>query len=759
MAHGPGTATLMERIALGGPILQITQLNLTSLPDLPPTLRELHCSDNRLTVLPVLPPTLRRLICGGNLLTVLPELPPTLETLTCAVNKLTVLPALPPTLVDLRCYENELTVLPELPPTLQSLYCGENKLTVLPALPPTLKDLNCRLNNLTVLPELPPTLETLTCASNKLTVLPALPPALIGLGCNANQLTVLPELPPTLLALSCISNKLTVLPALPLRLMKLFCSDNELTVLPALPPTLYELRCRMNHITELPALPPTLEVLTCSDIGLTVLPALPPTLKQLQCHGNMLTVLPALPPTLRELHCDGNMLTVLPALPPGLTMLRCGPNSHLTKVTLPFPQALLLHRIRDVFIGCPLYPPGVGDETLGQYQIRIQVPVEGMSLWKGYSDSDVKLFNGIFTTRGNDISFCPVCLAYSERQDGCMYMKHTCKMPFHGGLYNKYKNEQGQIGWCTLCGRVCLGHKHYELNFPEGAPVLIAMPGSDPFATDCRTSGGGGAEEKHRRVERLLNYACQLQEEVGKIPHLTAITELVEEVWKGASLRDRTTLKKIEEKKFAFPCTFPKDERPVAEVVYPPVPRPEGEAAPVEHASPPAECMSELEPTANGQPVFQFIHTQPDGSVRPHPETEWICGQHLEETLKESLFTGLCFLQPSMCKARLYPVELEGKVSAEYLASYTKLFNEKFAVPTAGRRRHRRTYRVHRKYRGGAGPSIMNKIDQSEIQCEVPTKSGRRRTRSTRPLGPRGRKSRRTSRRFSQAINNGPTTA
>jgi hypothetical protein len=433
-------------------------------------------------------------------------------------------------------------------------------------------------------------------------------------------------------------------------------------------------------------------------------------------------------------------------------MLHCWNNSHLTKVTLPFPQAFLLYRIKHVFAGTSLDPPGVGDETLGEYQIRIQAPVEGVSLWKGYSDSDVKLFNGIFTTRGNDISFCPVCLAYSDRQDGCMYMKHTCKMPFHMGLYNKYKNEQGQIGWCTLCGRVCLGHKHYELNFPEGAPVLISMLGSDPFATDCRTSGGGGAEEKHRRVERLLNYACQLQEEVGKIPHLTAITELVEEVWKGASLRDRTTLKKIEEKKFAFPCTFPKDERPVAEVVYPPVPRPEGEAAPVEHASPPAECMSELVPTANGQPVFQFIHTQPDGSVYTHPETEWICGQHLEETLKESLFTGLCFLQPSMCKARLYPVELEGKVSAEYLASYTKLFNEKFAVPTAGRRRHRRTYRVHRKYRGGAGPSIMNKIEPNDIQCEVPTKSGRRRT-------PRGRKSRRTSRRFSQAINNGPTTA
>ena len=654
MAHGPNTATLLERIAAGGFMLRAANLGLTSLPDIPATFR--------------------------------------------------------------------------------AVYCNENNLTVLPALPPTLQDLNCKRNSLTVLPELPPTLETLNCAENNLTVLPALPPALRALGCHGNQLTVLPALPPALMTLGCNGNQLTVLPALPPTLTKLYCSVNELTVLPALPPTLVELLCRGNNLTELPALPPTLENLSCTANMLTALPALPPTLIELHCsYNNPIQVLPDLPPTLTKLYCKSNNLQVLPALPPGLTVLECGFNTNLTRVTLPFPQALLPLLIRDVFTSCPLNPPSVGDETLGEYQIRIQAPVvEAGPLWKGYSDSDVKLFNGIFTTRGNDISFCPVCLAYSERQDGCMYMKHTCKMPFHVGLYNKYKNEQGQIGWCTLCGRVCLGHKHYELNFPEGAPVLIAMRGSDPFATDCKTSGGGGAEEKHRRVERLLNYACQLQEEVDKMPHLTAITELVEEVWKGASLRDRTTLKKIEEKKFAFPCTFPEEARPVAEVVYPPVPRPDGQAAPVEHLSPPAVCMSELEPTANGNPVIQFIHTQPDGTVRPHPENEWICAEHIEETLKGSLFTGLCFVNPEECKARLYPEELEGKVSAEYLASYTKLFNREFRAPGTGGRRRRRTYRIQRKYRGGAGPSIMNKIEPNEIECVVPQKSGRRGRKSRR---------------------------
>ena len=715
MAHGPNTATLLERIAAGGYMLRVAGLGLTSLPDIPATFRSVYCNENNLTVLPALPPGLVELNCKRNRLTVLPELPPALLSLSCSENELTVLPALPPTLIALNSQGNQLTILPALPPALENLNCSSNQLTILPALPPDLMTLYCNINELTVLPALPPTLENLVCSDNRITVLPALPPTLLGLNCNRNQLAVLPALPPTLKNLSCY--------------------ENQLTVLPALPPDLIALNSQGNQLTVLPALPPALENLNCNSNQLTVLPALPPTLVTLYCNLNALTVLPDLPPALEVLGCRNNGLTVLPALPPTLVELKCGYNLSLAKVTLPFPQALLPLRIRDVFRSCPLNPPGVDNETLGEYQTRIQAPVvEAGPLWKGYSDSDVKLFNGIFTTRGNDISFCPVCLAYSERQDGCMYMKHTCKMPFHVGLYNKYKNEQGQIGWCTLCGRVCLGHKHYELNFPEGAPVLIAMGGSNPFATDCKTSGGGGAEEKHRRVERLLNYACQLQEQVDKMPHLTAITELVEEVWKGASLRDRTTLKKIEEKKFAFPCTFPEEARPVAEVVYPPVPRPDGQAAPVEHLSPPAVCMSELEPTANGNPVVQFIHTQPDGTVRPHPENEWICAEHIEETLKGSLFTGLCFVNPEECKARLYPEELEGKVSAEYLASYTKLFNREFRAPGTGGRRRRRTYRIQRKYRGGAGPSIMNKIEPNEIECVVPQKSGRR-----------GRKSRRKS--------------
>jgi hypothetical protein len=627
---------------------------------------------------------------------------------------------------------------------------GPNTATALQRIALGIPNLNLVGLGLTGLPPIPDTVRQLFLANNQLTALPALPPNLDHLDCSANQLTTLPALPPTLRTITFGNNRLTVLPALPPGLLELWCDQNELTALPDFPPTLTMIVCNNNPITVLPPLPPGLKELYVMSTNLTALPPLPPGIIKVSCGRTDISTLPPLPASIAIFHCSETEIAVLPVLPPNLTIFTCKKNLNLTKLTPPFPQALLDRRIEEIFEGCPLDPPDEVFETLGQYQARIQTRADADAVpWKGYSASDVQLFNGIFDGwRKNDISFCPVCLAYSERIDGCMYMKHTCKMPFHQSLYEKYKSPDGSIHWCTICGRICLGHRHYVLNLPTDPRAdLTPLPlNSNPFGVDCKDQGGGGLEEKHRRIERLLNYACQLQEEVGKMTQLEAITELVEEAWKGGVIRDRSTLKKYAARTFAFPCTFPEGEGPTAEVVYPPVPRPEGEAAPVSHPSPPAECMSELDRTANGQPVFQFIHTQPDGTVRPHPENEWICGQHIEETLKGSLFTGLCFINPEECKARLYPVELEGKVSAEYLANYTKLFNREFRAPGTGGRR-RRTYRLQRKYRGGAGPSIMNKIDPSEIQCIIPPKSGgrRRKTRSTRPLGRRGRKSRRKS--------------
>lgn len=88
--------------------LDLSNLGLTELPELPDTLEVLRCSFNRLTSLPDLPNTLEALNCSNNQLTSLPELPYKLKELFCSGNKLTSLPELPNTLETLLCYGNQL---------------------------------------------------------------------------------------------------------------------------------------------------------------------------------------------------------------------------------------------------------------------------------------------------------------------------------------------------------------------------------------------------------------------------------------------------------------------------------------------------------------------------------------------------------------------------------------------------------------------------------------------------------------------------
>ena len=81
-------------------------------------------------------------------LTFLPELPNSLIELYCNNNKLTFLPKLPESLEILSCYNNKLESLPKLPESLETLYCSRNKLKYLPKLPESLKTLGCHNNPL-----------------------------------------------------------------------------------------------------------------------------------------------------------------------------------------------------------------------------------------------------------------------------------------------------------------------------------------------------------------------------------------------------------------------------------------------------------------------------------------------------------------------------------------------------------------------------------------------------------------------------------
>ena len=66
----------------------------------------------------------------------------------CYECNLTLLPKLSDSLKELWCNNNKLIELPELPNLLIYLFCGDNKLTELPELPMTLKELMCKNNNI-----------------------------------------------------------------------------------------------------------------------------------------------------------------------------------------------------------------------------------------------------------------------------------------------------------------------------------------------------------------------------------------------------------------------------------------------------------------------------------------------------------------------------------------------------------------------------------------------------------------------------------
>ena len=143
MAHGPDTEELLGRMARSTKRLDILDINITSLPELPSGLQELYCYDTLLTSLPKLPSGLQVLYCSYTPLSSLPELPSGLQELNCSNTQLASLPELPSGLQILRCSNTRLTSLPNLPSGLEYLDCANTHLTSLPELPSGLQYLDC----------------------------------------------------------------------------------------------------------------------------------------------------------------------------------------------------------------------------------------------------------------------------------------------------------------------------------------------------------------------------------------------------------------------------------------------------------------------------------------------------------------------------------------------------------------------------------------------------------------------------------------
>jgi ankyrin repeat protein len=358
--------------------------------------------------------------------------------------------------------------------------------------------------------------------------------------------------------------------------------------------------------------------------------------------------------------------------------------------------------------------------------------------WEGFTRSDISKLDTIFEDNAINYACCPVCLEYVERSEACMYMKHDCRASgkyYHEKLYKKYKNPEGFIGWCTICGRIALGHAHYQLGLADGLkPELITQTGRDPFEKDCRgPNGGGGIPEKLARFRQLRQTAKELQASVGKMSHKDAMNKLVEDTW-NAPLAERPNLKKIaKNKKWNIPLeNFPANTvksntaGPIKNVVRPNTNK---NLVPV---------VTETGTNFMGDtgPLIQFRHRQPDGTVNDHTGM-LITATSLQDFIEGAVKSfgteefGHCYMYPGQCKARLYPEEVKPYISDELYNEYKEKFNRKFQGATGGRR----------LYRGGQQENIF--VEASNAICNTPgsafstTRKNRKNNRKGRTLSRR----------------------
>ena len=348
--------------------------------------------------------------------------------------------------------------------------------------------------------------------------------------------------------------------------------------------------------------------------------------------------------------------------------------------------------------------------------------------WEGFSKGDMEKFDSIFSEKANDYSCCPVCMRYVQREDGCMYMSHNCyNEPGADTVddywYNMYKNAEGKIFWCTICGRICLGHRHYTLGATKAKLELVPVQAdADPFAKDCTNEGGGGLREKLTRFTAFRELAYELQKEVGKIPRKKALGELVQEMWSApiSRLSLRRAKNNLETKKFRLPAnTFP---NPVASNNAPNIVRNARNAELLPTVAPGYNVIS----TTDDEKVIQFHHRKQDGEINHHedPNEERIGAESFKVYIESNLSDGIagpCWLKS--CTAKIHPDEIKELVRLEvFPEDLYKRYKDAF----------------NRLQRGG-GQNILQ--EAKTAKCVVwNTKKSNRKTRRNRR---KGRKTRR----------------
>jgi len=411
-------AQLTDAVDNGGCVVDLSALNLSSLPDVFSSLvhvEHLHLAGNKLATLPNLPPFLQSLVVTGNRLTSLPELPETLIALGCDFNRLANLPDLPGSVTRLYSVGNRLLTLPRLPPALIEMDVSHNKLEHLPPVPNSIIFLSVRHNRLTSLPQLTGQISLLEIGYNQLSRLPENIEQVVATGIievggnpwNAESIRRLENLPPTVFVSSAGAVQRDGNGVQPVEQEYVYRAHQPSALMERLAPKqLFKkelarwLCCASasegsgrqvaaeriadafkNHASalqlsglRLKSLPEclhrlkTVQQLHLDNNCLTKLPALPKKLSLLCANRNQLRTLPELPAELVNLEVCDNQLHRLPPLPENLAALGVTHN-YLTDLPA-LPRSLEEinlsgNRLRSL----PALPPNLTQLSVGYNQL------------------------------------------------------------------------------------------------------------------------------------------------------------------------------------------------------------------------------------------------------------------------------------------------------------------------------------------------------------------------------------------------------
>lgn len=348
-------------------------------------------------------------------------------------------------------------------------------------------------------------------------------------------------------------------------------------------------------------------------------------------------------------------------------------------------------------------------------------PPAAKPLWKGITQSDASMWRTIFDFEAPPgqkppaykYSFCPTCfkvtMAPEERKDGCLFVKHNCldEARLYGGyvhmeLWEKYKsknpyNDRYYMEWCSVCGRVSKDHHHYPITYHAAPkPEPIKPSGGDYYTeSHCKLYlGGGGWEEKVKRVRRMREMVKELLPQVGTITMEDAKKMIIEAMWDAPLFpMPAKEANIIAKKNFTnFPNTeFLRNVRPAAAApaafVAPNVLRSEANRANPALQPRLIENGVNAVGAADDVPVIQFRHRRQNGDINNHEDqfigVDTFLGfiQNQVKMFGTDAFPR-CYMWPE-CDAYLYPDEIQPFVPPELYEEYKRKFNEHFAPKNA----------------------------------------------------------------------------